>query len=54
MNQPHRFSGRTAIVTGAASGIGRVTTLRLAGGPESSPPTSPLNGSKPCSPRTRT
>ncbi|HUO48186.1 MAG TPA: SDR family NAD(P)-dependent oxidoreductase, partial [Acidimicrobiales bacterium] len=26
-----RFEGKTAIVTGAASGIGRATALRLAG-----------------------
>ncbi|MEU8139064.1 SDR family NAD(P)-dependent oxidoreductase [Streptodolium elevatio] len=27
---PDRFAGKTALVTGAASGIGRATTLRLA------------------------
>ena len=31
MNQHDRFTSRTAIVTGAASGIGRATALRLAG-----------------------
>jgi NAD(P)-dependent dehydrogenase (short-subunit alcohol dehydrogenase family) len=30
MSQDSRFGGRTAIVTGAASGIGRATALRLA------------------------
>ena len=28
--QPARFAGRTALVTGGASGIGRATALRLA------------------------
>jgi NAD(P)-dependent dehydrogenase (short-subunit alcohol dehydrogenase family) len=27
---PGRFAGRTAVVTGAGSGIGRATALRLA------------------------
>jgi NAD(P)-dependent dehydrogenase (short-subunit alcohol dehydrogenase family) len=29
-NTPHRFAGKTAIVTGAAAGIGRAIALRLA------------------------